>query len=257
VSLAGDLRVLGQLVAAPFRSRDGDHGARMEAFYAAQAEHYDDFRRRLLHGREAMMGALDLAPGAVLVDMGGGTGANLEFLPPETLAALGHVYVVDLSESLLAMARARAERHGWTNVSAVHGDALAFDPGVPVDAVTFSYSLTMIPDWIGALDHARSLLARRGGRLGVVDFYVSRRWPDRGARHGWLGRTLWPAWFCLDDVFLNADLLPRLATLSHEVHRHEGLGSVPYLPFRAPYFWFVGDVAAEGEDAGPASAGDG
>lgn len=244
MSLTGDLRVLAQLVAAPFRPRGADHAARMEAFYAAQAEHYDAFRRRLLHGRQEMMRALDLPAGAVLVDMGGGTGANLEFLPPDTLAALEHVYVVDLSESLLAVARERAARNGWSNVTAVHGDALDFDPGLPVDAITFSYSLTMIPDWIGALDHAGVLLARAGGRLGVVDFYVSRRWPERGARHGWLARTLWPAWFSLDDVFPNPDLLPRLAQVTHEVGRHEGLGSVPYLPFRAPYFWFVGDVPA-------------
>ena len=54
-----------------------------------------------------------------------------------------------------------------------------------MDVVTFSYSLTMIPDWFLAVDHAWRLL-RPGGTIGVVDFYVSRKHPDPGwRRHPW------------------------------------------------------------------------
>ena len=49
-------------------------------------------------------------------------------------------------------------------------------PEAPVDVVTFSYSLTMIPDWFAAIENALRML-RPGGQIGVVDFYVSRKYP--------------------------------------------------------------------------------
>ena len=54
------------------------------------------------------------------------------------------------------------------------GDACTFDPvtllGEPAfDRIILSYSLSMIPDWQGALDHAAGCLAP-GGQLHVVDF---------------------------------------------------------------------------------------
>ena len=50
-----------------------------KTFYAGQAGAYDDFRRRLLQGRQELWSQLiDARPGGVWVDMGGGTGANLE-----------------------------------------------------------------------------------------------------------------------------------------------------------------------------------
>jgi len=104
--------------------------------------------------------------------MGGGTGANLEHLG-DRLRLLEKIYLVDLSPSLLAVARRRIADHGWNNVEAAEADATAFrPPDGPVDVVTFSYSLTMIPDWFAALEQAWRLL-RPGGLIGVVDFFVA------------------------------------------------------------------------------------
>jgi len=44
-----DLKILYHLALKPVRGKD--HAARMESFYAGQADAYDDFRKRLLHGR--------------------------------------------------------------------------------------------------------------------------------------------------------------------------------------------------------------
>jgi len=57
-----------------------DHAERLEAFYSSQMEGYDDFRSRLLHGRESLMKALPIHEGDTLIDMGGGTGSNLDAL---------------------------------------------------------------------------------------------------------------------------------------------------------------------------------
>jgi S-adenosylmethionine-diacylgycerolhomoserine-N-methlytransferase len=73
-----DLRILWAMVLA--RTPGASHAERLEAFYGRQAAAYDDFRRRLLHGREEMMQSLDIAEGDTLLDLGGGTGSNLEAL---------------------------------------------------------------------------------------------------------------------------------------------------------------------------------
>ena len=80
MSLLTDLRVLYHIVAKPVRGKD--HAARLESFYSGQADSYDDFRRRLLQGREAMYRSIPVPEGGVWVDLGGGTGANLEPIGP-------------------------------------------------------------------------------------------------------------------------------------------------------------------------------
>lgn len=236
---ASDLKVLYRLLAAPIR---GDtHAERLESFYGAQAEHYDGFRKRLLQGREALWNQLPAHAGDVWVDMGGGTGSNLEFVGPK-LAELQKVYVVDLSRSLLDMARKRRDERGWTNVEPVEADATRFTPVEgQVNAVTFSYSLTMIPDWYAAVDHAFDLL-KPGGVLGVVDFYVSRKYPAPShRRHGHFLRHFWPAWFGCDNVYPSPDHVPYLLRKFEALSFSEHASRIPYLPWpRAPYYLFVG-----------------
>jgi S-adenosylmethionine-diacylgycerolhomoserine-N-methlytransferase len=239
MGLLSDLKIVYHCAIRPIRGQD--HAARMESFYAGQADAYDDFRKRLLHGREELWRSIDVPPGAIWVDMGGGTGANLECLGPR-IESLGQVYLVDLSPSMLSVARQRIEKHGWKNVQPVQADATAFRPPQgSADVVTFSYSLTMIPDWIAAVENARAIL-KPGGVLGVVDFYVSCKHPAEGLRrHGWFTRLFWPAWFARDNVFPSPDHLPWLRRQFEPVHCREGRGGIPYVPLlRPPYYVFVG-----------------
>jgi S-adenosylmethionine-diacylgycerolhomoserine-N-methlytransferase len=239
MGLTSDLRILYNLTCK--RVRGKTHQERLEAFYHHQADGYDDFRKRLLHGREEMMRALDLPAGARLLDMGGGTGANVAFLG-EQLARLERVTVVDLCPSLLETARKRIEHEGWMNVDTALADVTTFEPeGGAVDAITFSYSLTMIPDWFRALERALHLL-KPGGTIGVVDFYVSRKWPAPGLRrHSGFQRFFWPTWFGFDNVFPSRDHLPWLQSHFQTVRLEERLGRVPYLlGLKAPHYIFVG-----------------
>ncbi len=234
-----DLKILYQLTLKPIRGRD--HAARMESFYSGQAEAYDDFRRRLLQGRERLMELLPFTEGARWVDLGGGTGANLEFVG-ERLSQLAEVQVVDLSPSLLEIAERRADTRGWSNVRAIEADATTYQPSDgPIDIVTFSYSLTMIPDWFAAIENARKML-RPDGVIGVVDFYVSRKYPPaHWKRHRWSTRTFWPIWFGFDNVFPSPDHLPFLHHHFQTVALEEHRAKVPYLPLvRTPYYIFVG-----------------
>lgn len=234
-----DLKIIGHLL---FASHKGDtHGERLEAFYREQAGAYDDFRRRLLHGREEMIRSLDLPAGGRLVDMGGGTGSNFEYLG-DRRNTLAEMTVVDLAPSLLKVADERFQKNGWSNAKTVLADATTYEPaGGPVDAVTFSYSLTMIPDWFRAIDQAYRIL-KPGGLIGVADFYVTRKFPIAGQkRHGAMVRGLWPGWFSGDNVFLSPDHLPYLQSRFEQVKLAEGMGRVPYMMgLRAPYYVFVG-----------------
>ena len=239
MSFLADLRVLYHLLLKPVRGQD--HAARMESFYAGQADAYDDFRRRLLHGREILWGALDIPDGGVWVDMGGGTGGNIEYFGP-SLSRLKKVYVVDISPSLLNIANRRIDKHGWKNVEAVEADAMTFTPPEGLcDVVTFSYSLTMIPDWYTAIDNAQTIL-KPDGQIGVVDFYVSRKHPTGGwKRHRMPTRSFWTLVLSRDNVFPSPDHAPFLHRHFDTMHFTENRAKVPYLPLlRVPYYTFVG-----------------
>ena len=179
--------------------------------------------------------------GGVWVDMGGGTGSNVENLATD-IEKLKKVYVVDLSESLLKVASERFEARGWNNAEAVVADATKFRPPEgQADVVTFSYSLTMIPDWFAAIENALAML-KPGGHIGVVDFYVGRKYPAEGTKkHRWLSRTIWPPWFSTDNVFPSPDHLPFLRHHFEQVELVEERSRMPYVPFfRTPYYQFVG-----------------
>src|SRR5262245_25208274 len=142
MGFASDLKILYHLALKPVRGNS--HAARMESFYAGQAGAYDDFRKRLLKGRQELWNAIPLPAGGTWIDMGGGTGSNLDYFGA-AIDRLGKIYLLDLSHSLLEIAKQRIATKAWTNVETVEADATTFQPpGGQVDVVTFSYSLTMI-----------------------------------------------------------------------------------------------------------------
>ena len=240
MSFVSDLKVLYHLLLRPVR---GDsHAQRMENFYSGQADAYDDFRKRLLQGREELYSKIAENRSGTWVDLGGGTGANLEFIGP-AISQFQRVYVVDLASSLLKVAEKRAADRGWNQVRAVTADATQWQPEEgKADIVTFSYSLTMIPDWFAAIDNALRML-KPGRVVGVVDFYVSRKHPaDKLKRHAWSTRSFWPVWFAGDNVFPNPDHIPYLQRHLNTLLLNERRSKVPYLPLiRTPYYQFIGE----------------
>ncbi len=234
-----DLKILWHLVFQ--RGAGQTHEERLENFYKGQATGYDAFRKRMLHGREELFQWLTPSAGGVWVDLGAGTGENAEHWGSR-IANFQKAYLVDLSSSLLQIAEARIRTRGWQNVVAVHADATKFLPlEGSADIVTMSYSLTMIPDWFLAVDQALRML-KPGGILGIVDFFVARKYPADGlVKHGWSTRTGWPMWFANDNVFLNPDHIPYLQSRFETVKLSQRRGKLPYIPFlRAPHYLFLG-----------------
>lgn len=220
------------------QSRHGDQMARLQDFYAPQAERYDAFRERLLHGRTELLERLEIGDGMRVVELGCGTGSSLERMGPRAPRCAG-IHLVDLCPALLAIARRRAA--GCDNVEVIEADAARWQPPAAVDRVFLSYALTMIPDWEAVIANAVAML-KPGGRMGVVDFHL----PSSGSA---LGNGFWRRWFAHDGVHLSAAHLPTLLEQMPAAWTEERCAPLPYLPgLQAPYYLFIGhrDEAAQG-----------
>ena len=146
----------------------GSHAALMDEVYRGQRHIYDFTRKYYLLGRDTLIAGLAARPGMRVLEVACGTGRNLAKIGKAWPGTA--LFGLDISEEMLKSARAALG--GSARLG--QGDACAFDPaallGAPrFDRIVLSYSLSMIPDWEGALDHAAGLL-EPGGALHIVDF---------------------------------------------------------------------------------------
>lgn len=237
-----DFHTLFSLVFA--RHRGATHAARIENFYGPQASGYDAFRWRILHGRSELYQSLPVNAGEVWADFGGGTAQNFESIA-QFVPKLSKVHVFDLSPSLLAVARRRAEERGWTNFVLHEADvtsetiAETLKPA-SCDVTSFSYSLSMIPNWFLAIERALEVL-KPGGVIGVVDFYAARRYPDSPKQvQSWWRRTIFPIWFAFDNVSINPDYVPYLSERFETIHLEIKRVRLPKTWIYVDYFHFIG-----------------
>ncbi|KAK9467363.1 hypothetical protein V1512DRAFT_270587 [Lipomyces arxii] len=227
-----------------------DQQAALESFYQGQASIYDVTRSRLLQGRETMLqlsAAHIIAKDPVWIDIGGGTGWNIEKMDQfKNISDFKAVYLIDLSPSLCKVARERFAARKWSNVYVVCADATAFslpDDIQTADLITMSYSLSMIPMFYAVIDRVEKILSN-DGLVSVVDFYAQSTASLSGRtnlggellRHvNWFSRTFWRLWFEFDRVYLDParrDYLEyRFGTVKSVNSRNVLLGRIPY------YIW--------------------
>lgn len=161
------------------------HGDKMSSFYAAQATGYDAVRENMLISRPDMMrGFGPIKKGHTWLDVGGGTGRNLHYLRAQ-LDLFERIVVLDICPELLEIGQENA-RKSFTNSQFERIRFVCLDINSPnvrsllaphlrndltrgFDTITFSYSLTMIPQWEKALNSAKSLMSDVG-RVLVADF---------------------------------------------------------------------------------------
>ena len=155
------------------RSEPENHAALMDKVYRRQRFFYDVTRKYYLLGRDRAIRDLALAPGARLVEVGCGTGRNLVQIAKRYPDA--RLFGLDASaEMLRTAARVIARADLGDRIRLAHGYAETLSPSMfgeteSFDAVLFSYSLSMIPDWRQALASA-SLALAPNGKIHIVDF---------------------------------------------------------------------------------------
>ncbi|MGY6636037.1 MAG: class I SAM-dependent methyltransferase [Erythrobacter sp.] len=145
-----------------------NHAALMDEVYRGQRHIYDVTRKYYLFGRDTLIAGLGAAPGMSVLEVACGTGRNLAKIGKAWPGV--RLYGLDISAEMLKSARAALGNAAVLG----QGDACSFDAAKVLGAARFdrvilSYSLSMIPDWESAMDHAASLLAPQGA-LHIVDF---------------------------------------------------------------------------------------
>ena len=150
-----------------------NHAALMDRVYRRQRYIYDLTRKYYLFGRDRLIRELALKPGARVIEVGCGTARNLVKIAQAYPQA--ELFGLDASDAMLesaAASLARAGLNGRVKLVQAYAEALSpqlFNESEPFDAIIFSYSLSMIPDWRQALVAAGGALSA-DGRIHVVDF---------------------------------------------------------------------------------------
>jgi S-adenosylmethionine-diacylgycerolhomoserine-N-methlytransferase len=186
------------------------HAALMDEVYRGQRHIYDLTRKYYLFGRDTLIAGLAARPGMRVLEVACGTGRNLAKVAKAWPGV--RLFGLDISAEMLKSARAALGEDARLG----EGDACAFDPQTLLGEAAFerivlSYSLSMIPDWQGALAHAAGQMAA-GGELHIVDF------GDLAGLPGPFQRGL-EAWLAKFHVAPRADL-PQVAA---EVAEARGL----------------------------------
>ena len=182
-----------------------DHAAAMDRMYRLTRHVYDITRRYYLLGRDRMLERVVTARNTATLEVGCGTARNLIRLAqrPEP----GQLYGLDASHEMLETAATSIEK--TLGIAAASGDSRSstsmpghtapghavrepivlrqglaeqldaqrmFGRDEPFDTIFFSYCLSMIPTWPGAIDAAMANL-RPGGHLLIVDFWDQKDLP--------------------------------------------------------------------------------
>lgn len=165
-----------------------NHAALMDEVYRGQRHIYDFTRKYYLFGRDTLIAGLGAAPGMSVLEVACGTGRNLAKIGKAWPGV--RLYGLDISAEMLKSARAALGNAAVLG----QGDACTFDAAKVLGAARFdrmvlSYSLSMIPDWESAMDHAASLLAPQGA-LHIVDFgdLAGLPHPLAGGLRAWLAK---------------------------------------------------------------------
>ncbi len=206
----------------------------MDAIYRTQRHFYDLTRKYYLLGRDRLIRDLAPPPGGTVIEIGCGTGRNL--IAAARAWPDARYFGIDISEAMLETARAKVAAAGLSDrITLAQGDATAFDApalfGVTAfDRVFQSYTLSMIPDWQGALREGAGKLAP-GGRLDIVDFGQQEGLPSPFKRllFGWLAQ------FDVEPRRALPDVLGQIAA-AHKLHDS-------FTPLYRGYAW-AGRLAA-------------
>ena len=130
----------------------------------------------------------DLHPGEVVLDLGSGGGIDV-LLSARRVGPTGKAYGVDMTEEMLSLARANAERAGATNVEFLRGLIEEIPlPDASVDVVISNCVINLSTDKPAVIGEIARVL-RPGGRVGIADVVADDHLSpgDRAERGSYVG----------------------------------------------------------------------
>jgi len=107
--------------------------------YRKHAEGYDASARRTMGLRRRTIARLALQSGDIVLDAGCGTGLSFPLLL-EAVGREGRIIGVEHSPEMLALARARVDEAGWSNITLIESAMEAAEWQQPVTGVLFNYT---------------------------------------------------------------------------------------------------------------------
>ena len=137
-----------------------------------------------------VMSVFPLIRNKSVLDVGGATGFNFEYITPFQIYK--QITILDLCKSLLDK---RIQTNSWTNVKTCHKNVMTFGSNGQnkthkYDVIMISYTLTMVPDWKLILDKIHELLEDDGYFVITVD-------------ENTLESDFWKKVFATDKVYLD------------------------------------------------------
>ena len=155
--------------------------------YRKRADNYDisanlyyligfrESKYRKLAVRELM-----LKSGDTVVEIGCGTGLNFRYII-DAVGPEGKLIGVDLTDKMLAGAKARVSKNGWANVELVQKDASTYRFPDSVSGIISTFAITLIPEYKEIIRRGADALAPQG-RMVIADLCLPDRWPMWMAR---------------------------------------------------------------------------
>ena len=233
ITLKDKLYIFYEMMSAPYKTNKNicSHEDKLNQFYKSQAVLYDAYRQNMLHGKKKLIPSIPFNNDDTVLILAGGTGDILDHMIPY-INKFKKIVLVDLCGELLKIAREK--RGNIKNLNIVHDDATTFISDEKFDKIIITYSLTMIPCWMKAIEIIKKNL-KYGGYLGVSDFTVLQ---DSNIFEK-INGTLFKNMFKKDGVFLNENHIKVLDAEFERVNCYIEYGGFPLTPslFKCPYYY--------------------
>ena len=132
---------------------------------------YEPIFTKMLGPRvQATIEALEIPPGASVLEVGVGTGLSLSAYPPDI-----DVTAIDIAPEMLAHAQHKIDEHGWNHIRLLEMDALDLDfPDEHFDYVTAFHIVSVVPDFERLL-HEIFRVTKAGGTVVIINHFRSEQ----------------------------------------------------------------------------------